>query len=126
MKRLFLLTVCLMMMLTSGVIFAGQIGQGVRPGLAGQVLLDRNCPQPCWRAIRPGHTTVEQARTLLIAGEPFIQHVTNPPASEVPGQPRVCWSMDVNPDWTGCAQRDAVSDGPIYRVELHIPLEANF
>src|SRR5579859_449428 len=126
MRRLVLLTACLATLLTAGVSLAALVGQSTRPHFAGQILLDTTCPQPCWRGIRPGHTTVDQARNLLMADAPFIQHVTNNNASDVPGQPRVCWSMDVNPDWTGCAERDVVSDGPVNRIELHIPVETHF
>ncbi len=99
----------------------------MRPGIAQRILLDQSCPQPCWRAIQPGQTTIGQARTLLIAGAPLIQHVNSSPNSDIPGpEPHVCWSINVIPNWQGCAARDIIADGPVNRIEIRIPIQANF
>ncbi len=55
--------------------------------LATTLLGDSACPQPCWHNIRPGHTTLDEALTLL-AADSWVGQITRQ------GQ-RIEWS------WTG-------------------------
>ncbi len=127
MRRLLVIAVSLTVGLASASVLASVVGHNAPPGLAQQILADNNCPEPCWRGIRPGQSNLAQSQALLMAAGPLIEPIPVGTNGDLPGpEPHLCWTINVNPGWGGCLARDVTADGPVNWLELAVPAQANF
>jgi hypothetical protein len=105
------------MMLIAGQIAARAAGV-LTPSLAAAILDVKSCPQPCWRHIRPGKTSIVEARALLLKRS----DVKFPPPSSR-STPFLDFMLDTEPLWLGRAYRWSTTpvNGPLNYVELRPP-----
>jgi hypothetical protein len=86
--------------------------------LAAEILAVDNCPQPCWNGIRPGQTSIVEARALL--KERSDVTFPDPPTRSTPF---LDFRLNIEPSWSGLAYRWSTTPltGPLNYVELKPP-----
>jgi hypothetical protein len=79
--------------------------RAIEPSIAVRLLSPGACPQPCWRGIQPGKTTLDQAEVILRADGKFTLEPNSftDPFGKINYQ--LCWSRSSAPRWEGCATR---------------------
>src|SRR5713101_4520796 len=101
-----------------GVRIAG--ANSASPALA--VLDVAGCSQPCWHNIRPGTTTFEQARAILLADGTqnnvgYEQHTDDNTLIRA-----LCWKAAAGDTWRGCAFNRNLRE-PVGTIDLFIELK---
>lgn len=69
------------------------------------LLEEHQCePKPCWHGIHLDHTTLAEARAILLADINFIV---------IPSDSRICWFTIAEPMWYGCVWGDVYRDDKV-------------
>jgi len=123
-RRLIVFVTVSILLITVIIMAVRGMGQWLAPGSAASTIVTtEDCPQPCWRGIRPGQTTISEATALLKANRPFIESVyAARQGKDVPTlDEAICWTIAVSPRWQGCAGHGVLEAGPVTQVELSPP-----
>ena len=80
------------------------------------------CSQPCWHDIRPGITTFEQARSILLADATLTNVAVEQHTDDNTLIRALCWQGTVDNTWRGCAFNRNLRE-PVGTIDLFIELK---
>lgn len=102
----------------------GAIIQPINPAQA--ILSVSACTQPCWHGLSPGVTTLDEADAMLNSDTQNVQAVVDIQPGLFERPRHVCWTLSVDPGWTGCALRHDGAPGVINEIYLTAPHNQGF